>query len=145
MLLGSTPLPAIREDIPDPILIRIHDDPIPDFRISENPFYRSPRISVGDAVLWIRPKDHRVVGTCLANARKSVNVTQDELAALLGKPQSLVSAYERGQRRLDLLEFLLVMDALKLDPHAVLKDVANSAEEIVKRASRKPKKSRSSA
>jgi hypothetical protein len=45
------------------------------------------------------------------------------LAALLGKPQSFVSAYENGQRRVDMLEFLAIVEALKADPLAVLAQI----------------------
>jgi transcriptional regulator with XRE-family HTH domain len=38
------------------------------------------------------------------------------VADVLGKPQSFVSNYERGQRRLDILELLRIVDALKADP-----------------------------
>jgi transcriptional regulator with XRE-family HTH domain len=38
-----------------------------------------------------------------------------ELAALLGRQQSFVSKYERGERRLDFVEFLEIADALQAD------------------------------
>jgi helix-turn-helix protein len=41
------------------------------------------------------------------------------LAKLLRKPQSFVSNYERGQRRIDLLELLRIVEALKDDARAV--------------------------
>ena len=40
-------------------------------------------------------------------------------ARRLQKPQSFVSTYERGQRRIDFLEFAHVMIALGQDPVAV--------------------------
>ena len=42
-----------------------------------------------------------------------VGITQRELAGELGKAQSFVSAYESGQLRLDVLEFLRVVEALE--------------------------------
>jgi hypothetical protein len=45
------------------------------------------------------------------------------LAAALGKPQSFVSAYESGQRRVDLLEFLAIVAALKADPVTVFAEI----------------------
>ncbi|HMZ56218.1 MAG TPA: helix-turn-helix transcriptional regulator [Nitrospira sp.] len=51
----------------------------------------------------------------LADVRKQSGVTQVELAARLGKPQSYVSKYERGERRLDFVEFLAVADAVGAD------------------------------
>ena len=69
--------------------------------------------------MWVRPKDHRLVGKNLAEVRERANMTQVELAKRLGKPQSFVSAYEQGQRRVDLLEFLRIIDALRADPRQV--------------------------
>jgi transcriptional regulator with XRE-family HTH domain len=51
----------------------------------------------------------------LVEARKSCSITQAELAARLGKPQSFVSKYERGERRLDLIEFIAIAHALGLN------------------------------
>ena len=73
--------------------------------------------------MWVRPKDHRFVGKALADVRDRANVTQQELATRLGKPQSFVSAYERGQRRIDILEFLRITDALRADPRQIFSSI----------------------
>jgi predicted transcriptional regulator len=74
----------------------------------------------------------------IATKSEAADITQDELAVLLKKPQSLISAYERGQRRIDLLEFLTVMDAIKADPQKVFAQIADRAAGAVKRARRRP-------
>ena len=51
----------------------------------------------------------------LIDARKNAGLTQVQLAAKLGCPQSYVSKYERGERRLDVVEFLDVADAIGID------------------------------
>ena len=56
----------------------------------------------------------------LKAARKGVKITQTELARRLGKPQSFVSKYENGERRLDVAEFIEIAVALKLDTDALL-------------------------
>lgn len=53
-------------------------------------------------------------------ARKSVGLTQVGLAERLGRPQSFVSKYERGERKLDVIEFCEVCRALGIDPVAFL-------------------------
>ena len=73
--------------------------------------------------MWVRPEEQRVVGECLASARQRAGITQRDLAAALGKPQSFVSAYENGQRRVDLLEFLAIVEALKVDPVVVFAEI----------------------
>lgn len=60
-------------------------------------------------------------------ARKSAGLTQMELAQLLGKPQSYVSKYERGERRLDVLEFLTLSDLLDFDPYKVLCELSGKS------------------
>lgn len=65
--------------------------------------------------MWITPQEQAVVGECLEDARRQAQVTQQELALRLGKPQSFVSAYETGQRRVDVLEFLTILRALDID------------------------------
>lgn len=52
----------------------------------------------------------------LIAARKTTNLTQAELSIKLQRPQSYVSKYERGERRLDLIEFLELAEVLKIDP-----------------------------
>lgn len=59
----------------------------------------------------------------LAEARQEKGRTQAEVAMRLGKPQSFVSKYESGERRLDVVEFLEVCEALSTSPHAVLRKV----------------------
>jgi hypothetical protein len=45
----------------------------------------------------------------------------------LEKPQSFVSAYERGQRRVDVLELLLILRAIKADPQLVFAKIVGLA------------------
>jgi len=79
--------------------------------------------------VWVSPQDYRVVGECLAAVRSRAGVTQRELTFRLSKPQSFVSAYENGQRRIDILEFLRIVRALDLDPGTVFGEVADRAIE----------------
>lgn len=51
----------------------------------------------------------------LAKARKDAGLTQAQLAVRLQRPQSYVSKYENGERRLDILEFSDVGEVLGID------------------------------
>jgi len=51
----------------------------------------------------------------LATAREERGMTQAEVARRLGKPQSFVSKYEAGDRRLDFTEFMEIATVLSLD------------------------------
>lgn len=59
----------------------------------------------------------------LVDARHSAGLTQLEVAKKLSRPQSFVSKYEQGERRLDVVEFVAVCHALGIDPHLVLRKV----------------------
>lgn len=52
----------------------------------------------------------------LIETRNSKKLTQAQVAKKLQKPQSFVSKYERGERRLDVVEFLEVAKALGASP-----------------------------
>jgi transcriptional regulator with XRE-family HTH domain len=54
-------------------------------------------------------------------ARENGGLTQEEVAKRLKRPQSYVSKYESGERRLDLIEFLRVAKVLGVAPADVLK------------------------
>lgn len=51
----------------------------------------------------------------LVEARRARGMTQAQLALLLGRPQSFISKYERGERRLDFVEVLEIAVALRVD------------------------------
>lgn len=67
----------------------------------------------------------------LIAARKDARVSQIELAARLGKTQSLVSQIERGVRRVDVIEFYAIARALRVDPTRLFDDVAKRLPEHV--------------
>ena len=67
--------------------------------------------------MWIDQRQYKRAGRILAAARKEAGLNQAGLANALKKPQSFVSAYESGQRRVDVLEILRIAKALKLDPN----------------------------
>jgi len=63
----------------------------------------------------------------LIKFRKDARVTQQSLAEMLGKPQSYVSKYESGERRLDLVEFMDVADALNFDKYLFIEILEEKA------------------
>jgi transcriptional regulator with XRE-family HTH domain len=46
-----------------------------------------------------------------------------QLAERLKRPQSFVSKYENGERRLDLVEFLEIAKSLNIDAHKFIKEL----------------------
>lgn len=57
----------------------------------------------------------------LIEKRSAAGLTQVALAKLLRRPQSFVSKYETGERRLDVIELIEVSEALGADPAAIVR------------------------
>lgn len=59
--------------------------------------------------------EHKLLVDQLRSLRESIPLTQRELATRLGRPQSFVSKYEAGQRRVDVVELAEICVALDSD------------------------------
>ena len=59
--------------------------------------------------------DYLQLTRSLRQARVGAALSQVALAAKLGVPQSFVSNYERGVKTLDVIEFVAICAALRLD------------------------------
>lgn len=59
-----------------------------------------------------RDTAYDVVHSLLRDARQEQHLSQAEVARKLRRPQSFVSKYETGERRLDLVELQQVCDAI---------------------------------
>ena len=59
----------------------------------------------------------------LKSARVAAGITQTDLAVRLAKPQSYVSKFERGERSIDLVEFLQIVRAIGSEPHRIIEQV----------------------
>lgn len=64
----------------------------------------------------------------LVQARLSAGLKQDTVAERLDKPQSYVSKVEKGERRLDVIEFVRVCQAIGSSPSVVLDEVIDRAK-----------------
>mgnify|MGYP001214840175 CR=1 FL=1 len=56
----------------------------------------------------------------LSLKRLLAGVTQQQLSEKLNRPQSFVSKYENGERRLDFIETIEICNALNSDPHELV-------------------------
>ena len=68
----------------------------------------------------IRSTRYRRLRALLRAARRNRGVTQAEVAQALGQPQSFMSKFESGERRLDVMEFIDLCKALGVDPRVVV-------------------------
>jgi transcriptional regulator with XRE-family HTH domain len=59
---------------------------------------------------------HKALIELLIAKREAAGMTQTDLAEKLGEYQSFVARLESGQRRVDVVEFIELANALKFDP-----------------------------
>jgi len=68
-------------------------------------------------------KPYMALTQALIDARNEAGLRQEDVASRLNKHQSFVSKVERGERRLDVVEFLVFVRAINADPAGILADV----------------------
>ncbi len=66
---------------------------------------------------------YRKIIAVLVDTRKQKGLTQVDLAGRLGKPQSFVSKFENGERRIDAAEFIEICLALQVDALTLLSPI----------------------
>ena len=59
----------------------------------------------------------------LKATRKEAGLTQVQLAKKLGKLQSYVTKYEREERRIDVIEFILITQAIGIKPEELFSEM----------------------
>lgn len=65
--------------------------------------------------------EYEALRDMLIEARRKSGLTQAELAKAIGRPQSFVSKYEAGERRVDVIEFVRIATVLKVDPARLIR------------------------
>ena len=67
----------------------------------------------------IRSPRHQRLCDILIEVRRKAGFTQLVLAEKIGRPQSFVAKYETGERRLDVVEFVEILEAMGAEPKKV--------------------------
>lgn len=62
----------------------------------------------------IHSKENRILICLLREKREALNITQTQLAKLIGADQTFISKIENSERRLDLVEARTICKALKI-------------------------------
>ena len=71
--------------------------------------------------VWTR--ESMLLAEVLSEARKEAGLHQTDVAARIGSDQSIISNIERGQRRIDVVEFRDFALAIGCDPAALFSRV----------------------
>ena len=61
---------------------------------------------------WVSSPSYKAAVRVLVEARKAAGLTQRELAAKIGRPYTVVANIERGERQIDVVEFIAIARAL---------------------------------
>jgi len=64
--------------------------------------------------------DYKSLIDWLTSQRLMAGLTQAQLADRMDRPQSFVSKFENGERRLDVIECIEICRELGVDPHAMV-------------------------
>lgn len=83
---------------------------------------------------------YQIFRSLLVAAREELGLTQVQIADRLGKPQSFISKYERGERRLDFTEFIELANLLEIDIVDFINRYQSTVTYIVLPKARKYKK-----
>lgn len=66
---------------------------------------------------------YKILLGVLIETRERAGVTQTELARRIKRPQPYISMVERGERRIDVIQFYAIMKALGADPEEVFREL----------------------
>ena len=69
----------------------------------------------------VHTEAYRYLLNALVEARNDAGLSQAQLAQRLGKPASFVGKYELGERRLDVVELLVVLKAVSVDSDEIIR------------------------
>ncbi|WP_267382312.1 MULTISPECIES: helix-turn-helix transcriptional regulator [unclassified Sphingomonas] len=61
---------------------------------------------------WVVSAEYRILIDALAKVRRDRGISQRELARRLSKPPSFINKIELLERRLDILEFVVIAEAM---------------------------------
>jgi len=61
-------------------------------------------------------KRHAALVAFLKKKRKDADLTQTQVAERIGRYQSFITDYERGQKRIDAVELVQIAEAIGFDP-----------------------------
>jgi transcriptional regulator with XRE-family HTH domain len=77
----------------------------------------------------IRTKRHRKLIEILVIERKKRKIMQTDLARKIKRSQTWIARIENGGRRIDVVEFLLLVEALGLDAAKIIRIVRDAGRD----------------
>lgn len=84
-------------------------------------------------------KRHKRLIELLTAERKKRGLRQDEVARALRQRQSWISRIEMGERRIDVIEFLSLADAIGFDPGQIINEIRKKPANEIAGSRRRPR------
>ena len=75
---------------------------------------------------WVSSPSYQAAVRVLVAARKAAGLTQRELAARIGRPYTVIANIERGERQIDVVEFIAIARALGVGELELMARVGNA-------------------
>lgn len=68
----------------------------------------------------VHSERQKLIATALAEQRRAKGLSQADVARAFGRHQPFIANIESGERRVDLVELLMIADVIGLDVHALI-------------------------
>ena len=75
---------------------------------------------------WVSSPSYQAAVRVLVEARKAAGLTQRELALRIGRPYTVIANIERGERQIDVVEFIAIARALGAGELELMARIANA-------------------
>ncbi len=72
---------------------------------------------------WVTSPSYRATVQVFVEARQTAGLTQRDLAARIGRTHSVIANIERGERQVDIVEFIAIARALEIDELELMRRV----------------------
>ncbi len=75
---------------------------------------------------WVSSPSYQTAARLLTAARVAAGLTQRQLAARIGRPYTVIANIERGERQIDLVEFIAIARAVGVGESLLMETIGNA-------------------
>ena len=75
---------------------------------------------------WVSSLSYRAAVQVLREARKGAGLTQRQLADAIGRPYTVIANIERGERQIDVVEFIAIARALGMGEGELMSQIGQA-------------------
>jgi transcriptional regulator with XRE-family HTH domain len=75
---------------------------------------------------WVSSSSYKAAVGVLKAARKAAGLTQRQLADAIGRPYTVIANIERGERQIDVVEFISISRALGVEESELMAQIGRA-------------------